>query len=373
MTTSRGRDIYLATEKDYDTSGYREKVCHQWLANQPADFHSPTALKTDKQGQKYKRQSQKFVDMNELANGSQRYESSRVRQNSNDDDFIDPFSDYENRLNKVQNDTLKQTKHNQQMPIGHRNEKVHEKLHRQTQAQVKPHRRGRDVYEEMEKDFDTNGHLKKVGHQWPVDQRRSADFYSPTALELDEQGQTYKRQSRKFVDINEPVKGGQHHESSRARRNNNDDDFLEQFFGYEHRSNKIKNDVTKPKHSQQMPKCQSDGNEHVKPHRQSLALVKPHQKYLEKLHQSRIDTRHPDKRSTKRKNDENLNFLADFGDDHGRGKKRKNDDDFVSPVEFGGGNHNNLIIKAANQGMRALKAMTSSTQPTIIQIFIKTD
>lgn len=379
MTTNRGCDIYTATEKDYDTSGYRRKVCHQWL-NDPrgetADFTSPTALETDKQGQTYKRQSQKFADINEPVKGSQRHESSRARRNNNnnDHDFFEPFFGYENRLNKVQNDTLMQTKHNQQMPMCQRNEKVHEKPHRQSQAQVNPHRRGLDIYKEMDKDYDINGHSKKV-NQWPVNQLgETADFYSSTALELDKQGQTYKRQSQQFVDINEPAKGS--HESSRARRNNNNnyDDFFEPFFGYENHSNQIKNDTAKPKHTQSMPKCQSDGKVHEKPHRQSQALVKPDRKSLEKLQQSRlIDTRRPDKQSTKRKNDENLDFFAHFGDDHGHGKKRKNDDDFDSPAKFGGGNPTDAIIKAANQGIRALKTIVSSTQPTIIQIFIKTD
>lgn len=44
-----GRDIYEATEQDYDTSDYRRKLCNEWLSYQqaqPANLHQPTDLES---------------------------------------------------------------------------------------------------------------------------------------------------------------------------------------------------------------------------------------------------------------------------------------------------------------------------------------
>lgn len=138
MTSKRGHDIYEATEKEFDTSGYRKAVCKKWLDDQqPADFYSPTVLEPKKHGHKH-RLTQKFIDMNETAKSSQRHELARARRNNNNvvDDFVEPFSGYEKRLDKVLGDVAK-TKHNQPLPMSRQNEKEYEKPYRSSQTHGK--------------------------------------------------------------------------------------------------------------------------------------------------------------------------------------------------------------------------------------------
>lgn len=46
---TNGRDIYEATEQDYNTADYRRKLCNKWLSYQqaqPTDLHAPTDLES---------------------------------------------------------------------------------------------------------------------------------------------------------------------------------------------------------------------------------------------------------------------------------------------------------------------------------------
>lgn len=150
MTSKRGRDIYEATEKDYDTSGYRKAVCKKWLdEQQAADFYSPTILEPRKHGQKHRTPyptPQKFIDINETAKSSQRRESSLARRHNNnddDDDFIEPSFGYKNRSDKAQGHVAK-TKQTQPLPMSHKNEKEYEKPYRSSQNHGKSYRKSQE-------------------------------------------------------------------------------------------------------------------------------------------------------------------------------------------------------------------------------------
>lgn len=114
-----GRDIYEATEQDYDTSGYRRKLCNEWLSYQqaqPANPHEPTDLESIAPGyhtqksklrRRQKRQTNTkhghdnpkkskhaetefddFLDFN--MNGKDDFDNKRKSKSLKDDFFLEP-------------------------------------------------------------------------------------------------------------------------------------------------------------------------------------------------------------------------------------------------------------------------------------------
>lgn len=260
MANRRGRDIYEATEKDYDTSGYRRKMCSQWVANQhtkPADDFSPTMLEPgehQKQYQQtYKQQSQKYCDMNEAPKGSQRHElSQRVRSsnnsrnernNKNGDDFMEPFADFVKSPDKPFNafDTSEDKSHrpSQTRTTDKRRPDKQSKLYKKFNLD--------DVFRDDAFDFEIDG-LDPLLPQSSGNTRQRAksdDFLRPITNESGKHQKQHtethtKRQSQKYSNVNEASKGSQRHQSSQRARlinsttrsknnNNNGDEFVEPF------------------------------------------------------------------------------------------------------------------------------------------------
>lgn len=96
---TNGRDIYEATEKDYNTSDYRRKLCNKWLCYQqaqPTDLYEPTVLESiapDHADKSKMRKSQK-----KQANGKISIDNAKTSKLQMDAEF-DGFWDFE--MNKV--------------------------------------------------------------------------------------------------------------------------------------------------------------------------------------------------------------------------------------------------------------------------------
>lgn len=117
MSTKRRRDIYEATEKEYNTTDYRQKLCHQWLSYQevePAKLVSPTNLfKMDtppvisQRTQKRKEQKTQADDLVQ-AKKMKRLDVPPFDDFWNDDDdFIAPRFDFENCSSEPKINTAK--------------------------------------------------------------------------------------------------------------------------------------------------------------------------------------------------------------------------------------------------------------------------
>lgn len=106
-----GRDIYEATEKDYDTTDYRRKLCNKWISHQqaqPANLHVPTDLESiapDHTNKLKMRKSQK-----RQANGKisiDNTKKSKLHMDAKFDEFLDfemNNDDFKNNRAKSLND-----------------------------------------------------------------------------------------------------------------------------------------------------------------------------------------------------------------------------------------------------------------------------
>lgn len=108
-----GRDIYEATEKDYDTSDYRRKLCNKWVSYQQEDLanlHEPTDLDSNPpdRADEPRTQTRKRQMGQPNAKPASVKKVKKTHMPSEFDQFLDfndePFFDYENRQNQPKDD-----------------------------------------------------------------------------------------------------------------------------------------------------------------------------------------------------------------------------------------------------------------------------
>lgn len=107
MSKNRRGGIYEATEKEYNTSAYRDKLCHEWLSYQtsdPAQLLSPTDIEMNHPTatQRTLKRPKQAVDL------SQPKKQKPLDDDiwNDDDNFIEPFLHHKNSTNKKKSDVI---------------------------------------------------------------------------------------------------------------------------------------------------------------------------------------------------------------------------------------------------------------------------
>lgn len=155
----RFRDIYESTEKEYDTSGYRKRLCREWLDLQQlssAKVHIPTVLDSEAPAKTqhlhaHKRHKPNIAPMKVAANLDKNTQF-RVdaRSNVNDRKIFEPFFLDENHSN---NQNMSKVNHTQQISMNRKHnmdkldeESYHRSVARLTQKQHPEKRPARNLY-----------------------------------------------------------------------------------------------------------------------------------------------------------------------------------------------------------------------------------